>query len=117
MIHEDLVSEEATVSSASSIRQQRGHSLVNKARWRCRLCGQNPQPCQTLTDQNENSVETAETGCTAETAAEGNAVTKVGHESKGSNLMLVNVPAAFRYLTYELACLNVQTRVAVKEFT
>ncbi|VDD80201.1 unnamed protein product [Mesocestoides corti] len=44
--------------------------------------------------------------------------TSSGQVSAANNkLLLIDVPAAFRYLTYELACLNVQTRIAVKEFT
>ncbi|VDM31556.1 unnamed protein product [Hydatigera taeniaeformis] len=34
-----------------------------------------------------------------------------------NRMLLVDVPAAFRYLTYELACLNVHTRIEVKQFT
>ncbi|VDO01341.1 unnamed protein product [Rodentolepis nana] len=37
--------------------------------------------------------------------------------STGNKLSLVEVPAVFRYLTYELACLNVQTKLDVKDAT
>lgn len=35
----------------------------------------------------------------------------------GNKLSLVEVPAVFRYLSFELACLNVQTKLETKDFS
>nr|CDS32757.1 DNA directed RNA polymerase I subunit RPA2 [Hymenolepis microstoma] len=40
-----------------------------------------------------------------------------GPDSTGNKLSLVEVPAVFRHLTYELACLNVQTKLDAKDST
>ncbi|EUB58436.1 DNA-directed RNA polymerase I subunit RPA2 [Echinococcus granulosus] len=79
LIHEDLITDE-TLSI-----QQRGNSLINRLRWRCRLCNQSPPSSAANIFENK--------------------------------MLLVDVPAAFRYLTYELACLNVNTRIEVEQFT
>ncbi|THD25069.1 DNA-directed RNA polymerase subunit beta [Fasciola hepatica] len=57
----------------------------DRTHWSCRLC-----------DQNEDHSPSA----------------ALAGRSK-SHLKLVRVPASFRYLTYELACLNVHTQLAV----
>ncbi|TPP58563.1 DNA-directed RNA polymerase subunit beta [Fasciola gigantica] len=55
----------------------------DRTHWSCRLCDQNEDHSEALTGRSK------------------------------SHLKLVRVPASFRYLTYELACLNVHTQLAV----
>ncbi len=111
MVHEDLMADDmkSGSSSTNSIRQS-GHSILNKGRWRCRLC--NPG---SYAYSNTPAATAAATETSTKEDTDGNGDASAPAKSEGSKLLLVNVPSSFRYLTYELACLNVQTRIAVKE--
>nr|VZI42136.1 unnamed protein product [Spirometra erinaceieuropaei] len=110
MLHEGLIQDGAE-SMEASIRK-RGQGLANKERWRCRLCH---QPEQTSTEDDGGGQHAVSPDGDSESQDMKQAPVKAGQDV--GKLLLVNVPAAFRHLTYELACLNVQTRLTVKEFT
>lgn len=102
-MHEDIIQENRMGGDHVSSLKRRGHGMTMKKHWRCRLCDHpvDPIPVQS-------------------TPADGAGDTVDGENNKAllteSQLALVNVPAAFRYLTFELACLNIQTWLGVKTF-
>ncbi|VEL11211.1 unnamed protein product [Protopolystoma xenopodis] len=53
--------------------------------------------------------------CRLCTSIEANNVDLGSEAAKTSQLQSVQVSAAFRYLTYELACLGIQTRLGVSQ--